>query len=409
MAIYLPTPHPRTVIGGIEDHGAILACERNHATGVLKRVVVAMGIADDHNVPAIWAKDGRRSVLMWTQHNVDNVIRARVSDTLGSVESFATATHQTFTASGDGISYTQIVHRPAASTATVDAFWLFSRRTQYLQEIIPFTINQATGTITWGTEQLVFRSYGSGGDSRQLYIAVADDYAELTTPGANQRIRCALFHNPADDELDGYDHAVWYFEIDCVTGDVTSPDNPGLTGNVLTGANLPINMPPAVPRIADTAGSSRRVFGVRPGPDAPAIALAEWPLADTSSATYRVHECADRAPGDPYVWSDRFYGASGAAFGYSYYAGLAFDKPSHNKRLFKAATDGTTDTLVRYDRDSEDVDTPTTLVTQPISSGRLARPYPPYAPYGAPPYDVLFNNITHYPAYTDYLMSGEAI
>lgn len=630
MAMYQSTPYPRTVFGAIGADGMILACERNHSTGVTKRVELELAPPDDHNVPAIWAMDGHRPLIMWTYHGgalgpVNNVMLARVGDKSGRVDSLANAPTQVL--SGAGYSYTQIVHRRAASTSTNDEFWVFTRSSIGQWRIVPVTVNQTTGAITWGTTIPVFRSYLPDNTTpHTMYAAVVDEYAELVNPAADQKLRVGCIHNPAENGGDGFDHAVWYFEINVATGAVTCPDHPALSANILTATNLPINLPATTPRIPETGPTSRRLFGVRPGPDLPALALAEWDPPGYDAASYRVHECINRAtqahngliPGsggyagapattamnaltngviiesefrlpaaaeqvdvcrrygtgnnlfyvrvlntgaiqvyvgtdvgggsvttgtalsaqwgnrikvrvainpttgsysfgagvgsvaaktvavawssnggsswttltaltltgtptamlqttapllvpatvgtgmqvfysaklmnrdggtvavadfetvwpsgalaynDPQgnawsvtapaavgrttpAWTDRAYGASGPRFGYNqeanYLPGLGFDSPSHSRRLFKTSSDGVAEVLTRYDRKLDGTDAVTTLVSRSAAGGRIARPYPPISPAGTPPYDTLYNWITEYDHYTEYLMSSEA-
>ncbi|BBC53810.1 hypothetical protein [Mycobacterium phage PP] len=400
MAVYQPELN-RTVIGAIASNGMTKLVERRHDTGEVRTYDVVGAPQDDHCVPAIWVKEGRRSVFAWHRHNADRIVRLRIGTADGDLASIAAGSiTSTFTTAGDMLSYTQMVHRPSASDSTKDAFWMFFRRSNIGWVIIPFEVNQATGAVTWGTEQTVFRSPG-----HQLYAAIAEDES-----GANKIVRVACYHNPADNDGDGIDHAIWYFEIDTATGAITCPDHPALSANVISQTGFPIDMVNVTPRIVDNGSTnSRRLFAVRSGPDHPAIAYADWAKATPDAATYKVMEF------DGASWSTREYGTAGARIGYTaaanYIPGMAFESPSNHRIVYTAHSDGTTETLKRHHRDSGDNDVATTLVSQPTASGRVARPYAPYSPGGKPPFDVVYNNITSYSpsSYTSYVMSSEAV
>lgn len=330
----------RVVGGAISSTGDILVWQHEHDTDATTRVVVGSGAVDDHNCPAVWARPGRRTLVIWHQHNLDQLLRVKVSDVEGSLGSLAAAPVLEVDIGGL-CSYAQIHRVEHLSTAGADVFWVFTRRNTTTWWVQPLTVDQATGTVTPGTAfQLV------NGIGKQCYLSVADAHA-----ATGQVLRLAWGYNPAQPT-----HAVFYLEIDVVTGAITSPADPTVAAN-MDGTSLPIYDNTLLPLIPEpAAGMSRRLFYTRPGPAAPAVAFADWSEADPDGAVYRVLG-SDGAGG----WTLTELGEAGPRIGFSavanYLPGLAFPDPAVDDTVAVArrvdgattltvVTDGTATTFV---------------------------------------------------------------
>lgn len=275
IATFQATPYQRTVFGAISADGTILACEFNHGTGAKRRYEVATAIVDDHCVPALWVAAGRRPLIAWTHHNGDNLIRFKAGSLSGDLGSLIAAREVQYTIDSASASYTQLHRISSLSDDEQDTFWCFYRRSNTSWYVVPVTVTQATGAITFGTFVPLMQA-----PSRQCYASTADAYAS-----GNQVIRVAWGYNPAQSV-----HAVYYLEIDCVTGDITSPVDATVTANI-DGTNLPLTDTDITPLLPEmSGGNSRRLFAVRPGPDVPAVAYADWSTSAVDAATYRVTE-----------------------------------------------------------------------------------------------------------------------
>ncbi len=281
IATELSQPYPRTVFGGISSTGEILACELNHVTGESKRFVVGSAGVDDHNAPALWIEDGRRPVLMWTNHNDDSLVRLKVGSRDGSLESLTTAYEGTYSINQSASltsAYTQIFKIDHLSNDRKDTFWVFTRGGGTRWGYTVVEVDQATGQAF---AVRPWREVITGG-SRQFYITVADAHEG---PGKHQVLRFAAGYNPAQPV-----HDIYYFEIDVVTEIVTSPATPGFSQTIsagpLSGDSMPFD--PVVPDPVSDDSRSARLMYVRPGPDAPAVAYATWDRGDEDNATYRV-------------------------------------------------------------------------------------------------------------------------
>lgn len=304
----------RTIFGGISSTGEILANEFSNQTQATKRIVVSSAPIDDHNTPAIYAQQGRRFLMGWTHRNSATFLKFKVSDLAGSVESFATATEVQWDASGP-TSYLQMHLIEHLSTPAADVFWVFTRCPATGWQIVPVTVTQSTGAISFGT---VIQLWST---TEQTYLTTAPGFSST-----NQKIRISAGYNPA-----GTTNTVRYFEIDCVTGAIASPVDTSLNAN-LNGSGLPLSdaMAPLLPQLP--AGNSRRLFYTRSGPMPPAIAYAEWANTDPDNATYKV--IAQNTGG---TWSITEYGISGPRIGYvasaNYIPGVVFPIPCGDDRV----------------------------------------------------------------------------
>ena len=284
LSTYLDSPYPRIVNGAISSTGKILACEFDILKNITKRIEAGTIEVDDHNTPALWAEEGRRFLLGWSGHDSSNNIFFKCSNKKGEVASFEDSDLYTYV-SAVSSSYVQIIKINHLCSENEDVFWVFNRRATTNWQIIPVHVNQDTGEIRFGLAIVLVTS------SIQSYITISD--ANNTYPN-NQVIRIAWGYNPALSL-----HAVFGFNIDVVTGAITNVSDDTFTAN-LDGTNLPIS--DAVPPVAfisePLAGNSRRLFYVRPGPDAYAVAYADWAIATPNDATYRVKEFSNIINGE---------------------------------------------------------------------------------------------------------------
>ena len=378
LATYVHRPYSRTVFGAVGHDGAILACEVDHSSGKVSRHQVAMAGADDHNAPALWVADDRRGVIIWSNHNEDCLLRLKVSDQDTRLGSFADSPEHVVDTGGRA-SYAQ-VHRIAhLSDDTRDTFWVFFRRDNTEWMIQTLSIEQATGTVALGGRLSLLKTAG-----RQAYISTADAYH----PAGNQVIRIAWGYNPAQPV-----HAIRYFELDCVTGTIRSPFDVTLRASIrdLAEDNW-INDEDVAPMLPEMeSGRSRRLFYVRPGPDRPAVAYAEWDVSAPDAATYYVTEFSTT---DDLTTHE--LGIAGPRVGYTpeanYIAGLAFEDPSHHRVVLRASSDGRGDRVDRI-RLTDKGSQATVLASQPTVDGRLIRPC---APVNGGPIAALVSNMTHY-------------
>jgi hypothetical protein len=216
----------------------------------------------------------------------------------------------------------------------------------------------------------------------------------------NQTIRLAWGYNPAQPV-----HAVRYLEIDCVTGEIATPLDPAfrVTLKELAGGSgiVDVEMPTLLPELEP--GFSRRLFAVRPGPDTPAIAYAEWAIDAPDDATYAVIELnRNSATGGGVSMRNTRLGRSGARVGYTaaanYIAGLAFEHPSRRQAVICASTDGETETVARLLL-ADDGYATEVLHRQPTADGRLIRPY---APLNGGPLAAIATEITSYGGYSSF-------
>lgn len=408
QAVSLSEPYSRIVFGSVgandgtaapgapytEQVSPIYANEWAPTTGT-KQVKVGTVVADDHNAPALWARNGRRSLMVWTNHGLTNALHCVVSDQAGSIESFAVNPIQLID-TGYQVAYAQIFRIEHLSDAAQDTFWVFHRSASNRPPFvgIPYAVqvvslDQATGVLT-PISNRTFSTHVAGGETG--YLSVADAHAPT-----GQILRVAQSYNPSD-EL----HAVNYFEIDCVTGTITSPHETGFTAN-MDGTNLPIRTADRAPVLAEPdADHSRRLFYVRPGPMEAAIAYADWAVAAPDSATIKTISL-NRTAG---TWGDvQEYGTAGKRVGYvaasNYLPGVAFPDPAYDDTLVVAREAAGVSTIEEF-RTVRGQLTNATLATS--TEARLIRPF---VPQGGSPFGALYCHVTSYSpsTYRDYQSS----
>ena len=313
---YVDFPYPRIVSGVYSENGEIVVSEYVIGVGTTKRIVVDSTPAiDDHNAPSLWINKGHRALLAWTQHNVTSDIELLVSDKSASLQSFKSAEKQLI-AAGGAVSYTQIHHIENLSDATQDTFWIFSRLDSRYWNVISISVNQETGVAT--------RNF-----SRRLLSATQQYYA--TTARHENKIRIASGFNPAQPN-----NFIDYLELDVLSGDVSTADGTVLA-NLITNTNLPIAVSTLTHALPQTdENTDRRLFYVRSGLN-PAIAIAEWNIADTDNALYKV------ASLESGTWVIRNVVNAGKRFGYTseanYLSGISFPNPCYQDELYVARYD----------------------------------------------------------------------
>jgi len=362
LATYLDRPTPRTVCGAIGHDGTILACEFDHETGQAGRYRIAQAGADDHNTPALWIAPGRRSLIAWSNHNADHYLRLKVGAPTGTLGSLTVAPEIAIDTGGPA-SYAQIHRIRHLSNEEQDTFWAFFRRHNVEWLILTLTVEQEGGTVSWSPARPLLRTAG-----RQAYVSTADAHCD----DGSQVIRMAWGYNPAQPV-----HAIRYFEIDCVTGEIVAPTDPefAVTLDQLGGERW-IDDAAVGPLLPEPPpGWSRRLFYVRPGPDAPAVSYAEWDTQSPDTAIYRVVELGP----DAGLYTHDL-GVAGRRVGYTpeanYIAGLAFEDPSRHRAVVCASGDGGVECIERVLLGDVGV-ARTLLRSQPTAEGRLIRPVSP--------------------------------
>lgn len=314
-----------TVYGSTTGH--IRAIEWTPDLGVtVDQVVATSSFVDDHNAPGHWAAPGERAVVVWQQHNADSLLRVQVSQPGPDMASLADAPiHQIDV--GAPVSYGSPRRIVNLSDDTQHTFWCPIRTGDMTEwRIATFSVDRRNGAVAPG-ETLHF----AGSDGGQFY----GSFAEARNAAGSQVLRVAMYHNPA-----AAPNLIWYLEIDCVTGDVTSPADPALAGNVLTaGSTGRIELrggsnssPAVVPVLPHSDDIGRRMFYCAAGPWHRRIAYAEWPAGLPDRATYKVLDL------DTGITTD--YGAAGSRFGYTpeanYLPGMCFDTPAHDDTVYLA-------------------------------------------------------------------------
>lgn len=275
LATYQDQPYPRTAFGSISATGKVLACEFNHGTGVTRRYEIGQAIVDDHCVPSLWASHRRRTLAVWTNHNTDAYLHLKVGTRSGDLASLVTAQDHVYLTDAGTTSYSQVHHITHLSNDAQDTFWVFYRRTAGRWYILPVTIQQDSGAVSYGT---VIQFVDSSG--LQMYLTTADAHT-----GGVQVIRVAWGFNPSLTEA-----RVLALEIDCESGAITDTVAGVVRGNT-DGTNLPINYLIPTPLIPDHGPlQGRRLLFCGAGPDPWAVGYADWETATPDAATYKVIE-----------------------------------------------------------------------------------------------------------------------
>lgn len=285
VATYQDSPYPRTVYGAVsadvgDGTARIVIGEFNHATRTTRRYVIASCTVDDHNSPAL-NMEGRLPVVFWTNHNADNIIHAKVGTASSDLGSFVGAADQSID-TGAQAAYTEV--HLIRSDATTDFYMVFSRRTNYQWDVYVVSVHVPSRTLSWGPRQRFIQAT----DNNQMYISTAKAY----NPTGDPIIRVGAGYNPTAAK-----HAIYYFELNTVTGAIRTPLSTGFAAT-LGGATYPVidnmGVTPLIPEA--TAGMSRRFFYVRSGPDIPAVSYGDYTIGQTQAMTYKVTEIGTPTP-----------------------------------------------------------------------------------------------------------------
>lgn len=372
----------RTIFGGYSTNGHILVNEMNHQTGELKRREVATTWKiDDHNNPAVFAEEGRRIVIAYQNHGGDALLRFKVSDETGSIDSLVTASEQNYDA-GAAVTYAQIHKIDHLSDSTKDVLWVFFRHTTLEYAIVQVTVPQDTGVLTFDWKKVVFS-------------AVAQSYI-ITTPSylGDNIIRVGWYHNPTQEP-----DAINYVEINTATGDMISPTTSASPlANLNTPATLPLTWEECTPVVTEPANpdTKRRLFYVRSGPMTPAIAYAEWDINDPDNAVYHVARATDSTAT---TWEDSSYGIAGPRVGYvsssNYIAGMAFPEPAYQDSVIVARNGTFGGTVELYSR-TDTAETKKVIYETQKWVGR------PMATKFAGPIYSMFSDVSMYNSFADY-------
>lgn len=373
---HLSSPYERIVSGAYSEKRGILVSEYIPAVGTIKRIeLTKTELWDDHNSPSLWAEEGRRMLAAWTEHNNTNAIHLRVSNQVGELESFLENPIVEFDY-GSITTYTQVFKIRHLSDANSDVLWVFTRvnNTWRIKQV---GIDQETGALDLSTAPWTFIL-----QSGQYYISVAEAFRS-----GNQVLRVAGYLNPAEAT-----NAIHYFELDCVTGDISSVEE-GHLANLFAGTGMPVNPDIRTPMLPTSDPSiDRRMHYVRPGPIAPAILFAEWPLSDPDEAVYKV-AVLDEGAG---TWSVRDHGPSGSRVGYTsasnYIAGGSFPAPCHSDVLLIGRHDDATDTSFLEEHRTISGSTEVRELAR-VERARITRPMVPIGD-GSPL--VTFSEVTYY-------------
>lgn len=281
-------------VGAVDNAGAVIIDEWTSPNTIRTRHTIAtLTEIDDHNNPAVILVPGQVPVVIYSRHNLDNLLRIRRGTT-------------PFVAGADLGPFAAEIAVDAGSKVTyVCAFvydgtiWVWHRTANTLGW--GFTRSTDWGA-TWTAPVAVFNS------TRKIYMA--------SVP-VGDVLRCAISCHPTDNSPPDQD--VYYFEVDLATGTVT--DGSSTLGN-LDGTNLPISWDTGDLVAEAPAGQVTWVFDVSDGPVAEIGWMAFENGNETATATnyysYRgEHE-----------WGTESIGLAGRSFcpnpGVKYFGGVQF-------------------------------------------------------------------------------------
>lgn len=353
IAFWQNSPYPRLIHGAYSTTGQILVCEKPES-GISKTVIVGKtGNTDDHNTPAVF-EVGSRIAAVWQEHNADHLLKFAISDPDGSLNSMVANPIQQVGING-ACSYAQVIKINHLSDATQTTFFVITRRDTNDWGFLRIKIMHDTAGISLVTPYTTLLSAGG-----QSYITMEEAHGS-----GNQKVRFAWGYNPAHTN-----HAVFFLELDLVTGAITSPGS-SFTAN-LSGTNLPITYASNTAILPETAtGWSRRLYYTRPGPYRQAVAYADFQEgAWESTAELKLIEWTGSA------WDIKSYGLIGRAFSAtneSYGGGPGFPNPCYNDKIaYPQTVNGVSQMVVR--QTVRDVDTQKVIAESTWPLGRAVFP-----------------------------------
>lgn len=325
-----------TYIPGISATGRIIAAGVNHATNTRVRADLGQAIVDDHCMPALYVRAGRRSLAAWTRHNADNIIRFTCSaiDTAAAWKPVMQYT----TGSDNVVSYTQLVRLTAASNAATDVFLLFTRHrvgtNAFTWRVRRVSVDQASGTITPEPGVILL-----DGGSDQIYFTTGTG----TNASGHQIVRLYISYNPQASNSSR--HHLLYLEVNAITGDVTD-DAGTVLGNTGLGTGTAASLPVVASTLTPVPGAGTgliwRNFAGRSGLLPPAFACASW---STSNYVATAKHIVRRQPANPGMTVSA--PTSGATM--PYVSGMSTTTPSIRVVMDPATlTPAATATIIRW-------------------------------------------------------------
>ena len=341
-----------------------------------RTVILGDTFADDHNTPTI-ILTGSRLLAMWTEHNVDNVIKIAVSDPGGSLESLVRKPVISINIGGAS-SYTQPIVIDHLRTETTETVWIFTRRGTTAWGWVPVTVdlNAIDDPLSAGSYRSLVTAPG-----RQCYISVS----EAHDPN-EQVLRVAWGYNPAQPV-----HAIRAIEIRPKSGVISSPFDSNLKATT-TGTGLPIVDNTVSALIAESeSGFSRRLYYTRPGPMPWAVSYSDWPVSNPDAAMQKVISWNGTS------WVTNELVIAGPRVGYTaeanYTGTVAFPDPCYDDTVAVCYRDSSGTDHIEIRRTVKGVAKVYTLATS--KTHRLVRPF---FPAGAGSSVLIYSEVSSYGA-----------
>jgi hypothetical protein len=382
----------RTLIQSLGSAGQANVSQWQRGIGT-RTVQVGTALVDDHNVGTPFLA-GPHLCSMWSNHGIGpdaTIINLIIGDT--SIDSLARCPIIKIAGPGN-MSYQQVHKIKHLSDATKTTFWVFTRQGNigdFSWYVMVLTITHGTKAFTTSFIEL------TTGEGQQIYMSTAD--AHNVT--GNQVIRCARFFNP-----NAASSHVHYFEIDVVTGAITSPiaGNSGLVAN-MSGTGLPLNNSAMVAAIPSApAGFVNRVNYVTAGPYKPQILGAYMPDLNPEGGEQR--RTVINADGTTTTTS---YGSPGRSFSkdqdqWSYAGSMAAPDPCFDSTIAYAQNPSNGPATIKTARPGRAGEVIKTVVSDP--SYMLIRPF---WPKGGGALGLLYNRLPSYGSYTNFLSEAHSI
>jgi hypothetical protein len=390
--VLLDETEERTLLSTIGSAGQEDMTEWRPGLGA-RTVTVGTALVDDHNAGTPFLA-GPHLCKMWSNHGTGpdaNIINLVIGD--ASIESLARSPIIKITGPGN-MSYQQVHKIKHLSDATKTTFWVFTRQGNigdFSWYVMVLTITHGTKAFTTSFIEL------TTGEGQQIYMSTAD--AHNVT--GNQVIRCARFFNPNA----GSSH-VHYFEIDVVTGAITSPiaGNAGFAAN-MSGTSLPLNNSAMVAAIPSApAGFVNRVYYVTAGPYKPQILTGYMPDLNPEGGEQRRNVI--NADGTVTTTS---YGSPGRSFSkdqdqWSYAGSMAAPDPCFDSTIAYAQNPSNGPATIKTARPGRSGE-----VIKTVASDLTAMLIRPFWPKGGGPLGLLYNRLLAYGSYTNYQSETHSI
>lgn len=280
-SVYLAEPYRHTLLACLGNSNStstpVLIVDVSHESGAVQTYQVGTVAADDHNAPSVITAPGDPIVVQWTQHSATNLMYYKVG-LADRPDSLVSAPLQTISMGGP-TSYGQAWKIDALSNDEEVVYYRLYRYNGTEWYLLKETVNRATLQVTTNSPGVHLVS----GEGTQFYCTTARGSKDA------QKIRVGVAPNPSAGN--GW---LFYFEIDFVTGAVTSPFDETFSAN-LSGTNLPVTRGDIVGFLPTFSGAKtgyeRRLLAVRPWPAALGVLTAEGDPADRAgTAHYYLNE-----------------------------------------------------------------------------------------------------------------------